>query len=74
MDRRWRDSEKPLKVRLGRRYTFHGGIRVDEGEILTLKRRETTIVDVRWRLARRHTSPRSSRSASSGFRNVACQR
>ncbi len=40
MYRRWRDSEVPFKVTFGRRHTVEGGVRVDEGEILALKRRK----------------------------------
>ena len=41
MYRRWRDSEKSLKVKLGRRNKVDGGVRIDEREPLALKRSHT---------------------------------
>lgn len=48
MDRGWGDAEMPLKVSLGRRPAEDAYICVDEGQILTLLRRET------WGRQRRH--------------------
>src|SRR5208282_5900596 len=48
VDRGWGDAEMPLKVSLGRRPAEGAYICVDEGQILTLLRRET------WGRQRRH--------------------